>query len=212
VNEALAGARCAIHPDRQAAGTCKRCGNFACAECDASGFDSGTLCITCAKTVVASRYHVVPLWRFALLSVLTCGAYGVYWFWKNWSQVKRADGSDIWPIPRALFAGFTYFSLITDINTQLALRNAPSKLSTGLGIGFLVTGALYRLPAPYWIVSLASFVFLIPAVNAITSLASQAAIANGAGWRVRHTLLVIVAVPIFLLGMVGSFMPDEGAP
>lgn len=212
MNDTVAGARCARHPERQAQGICKRCGNFACAECDAAGFDSGTVCITCAQTVVSSRYHVVPAWRFALFNVLTFNAYSVYWFWKTWSQIKRADGSDIWPIPRAIFAGFTYFSLLTDINTQLTLRRIPRELSTGLGIGFLALGAFHRLPDPYWLISVAAFAFVLPTVKAIEALASANAIAEGAAWRTRHTILLLITIPWYLLAAIGAFLPNESTP
>jgi hypothetical protein len=198
----LLDARCAVHPDRRAEGTCKRCGNYACAECNAIGFDSGVLCLQCAQSVGESRYHVVPLWRFVLFCVLTFGTYPVYWFWRNWSSIKRRDGSDIWPIPRAIFAGFTYFSLITDINTQLTLRGSSRRLSTGLGIGFLASSALYRLPDPYDMISVVAFGFLVPAVLAIRELASAAALEK-AGWRARHTVALLVAVPFCAVALFG---------
>jgi hypothetical protein len=203
------GARCALHPEREAVGTCKRCGNFACSDCSAPVYDASTMCITCLKTAAVSRYHVVPLWRFVLFTLLTFGGYQVYWFWKNWSKVKRMDGSDIWPIPRALFAAFSYFPLITDINTQLAARGLGRALSSGLAVGFLLTTTLQRLPDPWWVVSLASFVFLIPAVNAIRDLASDAAIAEGAAWHARHTVVLLLMVPLCLLAAAGMLMGDE---
>ena len=207
---AIVGARCALHPDRAAIGTCKRCGSFACDECDQAGFDSSTVCVTCAENTLESRYHVVPLWRFLLLSVLTWGTYEIYWFWKNWSAVKRADGSDIWPIPRAIFAGITFFMLITDLNTQLAARGKTMRVSIGMGIGFIITSALHRAPDPYSMISLVSVVFFIPAVRAMHTLSSAAAIAENARWRVRHTVLLVIFVPFFLLATVALFLPEAG--
>ena len=211
MEQPITEARCALHPDRRAQGTCKRCGNYACAECTAGGFTAGTLCVTCDRTSAQSRYHVVPMWRFVLLSVLTLGSYELYWFWRNWQRIKRADGSDIWPFVRALFGGVTYFSLLSDINLQLATRNQSRRLSTGLAIGFLITaGVLWRLPDPYWLLSNTSVVFLIPAASAMRGLASEAALAENAPWRVRHTLLMLFAVPFFALAMIGALMPAEG--
>jgi len=195
-------ARCALHPDRPAEGACTRCGDYACAACNSVGFDSGVLCTQCAEIMAANRYHVVPVWRFALFCTLTFSIYVLYWFWKTWSVIKRRDGSDIWPVARAFFSGFTYFSLMTDINTHLALRGSRRHLSTVLGIGFLVTTALHRLPSPYNMMSFASFVFLLPAVAAVRELAGEGALSN-ARWSVRHTVALIAAVPFFLLGLVG---------
>ena len=67
-----------------------------------------------------------------LLSVLTLGSYELWWFWKNWTRVKRADGSDIWPIVRAIFGGITYFMLISDINGS-ATHRASSRAGSGSG-------------------------------------------------------------------------------
>jgi hypothetical protein len=148
---------------------------------------------------------VVPPWRFALFSTLTVGVYVLYWFWKNWSLIKRRDGSDIWPAARTLFATFTYFSLITDINTRLALRGSTRQLSTTVGVGFLIANTLYRLPEPYDVLSFASFVFLLPAVSAIEELASTTAI-DEARWAPRHTLALVGSSVFFALVMVGKFV------
>jgi hypothetical protein len=206
-----AGARCAIHPDRLAEGTCKRCGNFACAECSAAGFDAGTLCVTCASTVAESRYHVVPVWRFVLMSLLTNGLYQLYWFWKNWSQVKRADGSNIWPLPRAVFGGVTYFMLLTDLNTQLSLRNMHRELSVGLGVGVLAGSVLRGFPGLYSLLGLSTILFLLPAVTAANDLASEASRQAAAAWRWRHTLLVLCGIPFTALSVIGLLAPGTGA-
>lgn len=43
------GALCAIHPDRPAAQTCVRCGNYMCMECRSG--DASGICLTCASRV-----------------------------------------------------------------------------------------------------------------------------------------------------------------
>src|SRR5262245_47475452 len=46
------GALCAIHPDRPAAQTCVRCGNYMCMECQSG--DASGICLTCASRVGAA--------------------------------------------------------------------------------------------------------------------------------------------------------------
>lgn len=196
--------RCAVHPEQVAEGACARCGNYACSACNVSTNAARTLCTQCGSLADESRYHVVPVWRFVLFSVLTHNAYPVYWFWKNWSQIKRCDNSDIWPIPRAVFGGFTYFMLLTDINTQFVTRGSTRSLTTALGVGFLVCGALYRLPKPYELLSLLACLFVIPAVHAIRELASEAAIRKS-GWSTRHTVALIPCILVFILALAGSY-------
>ena len=47
---AVSGARCAVHPDRVAAGVCDRCGNFYCPPCAGRVEGDRTFCTTCEST------------------------------------------------------------------------------------------------------------------------------------------------------------------
>jgi hypothetical protein len=193
-------ARCAVHADRIASGACKLCGAQTCGDCNVAGFQRGIVCKVCARTTQPSRFYVVPGWRFMLFGVLTAGLYILYWFWKNWKRIKETDGSDIWPIPRTLFSGITSFMLITEINTQLALRDKGDRLSAGLGILYLLSNGLSRMPHPYWMLApLISGLILLPLVNAIGTVASEAALAESKRWRTRHTVLTLISTPLFLV-------------
>jgi len=45
-----------------------------------------------------------PLWRFALLSIITLGIYELIWMYKNWRILKRELNLDVEPLFRALFS------------------------------------------------------------------------------------------------------------
>lgn len=201
------GARCALHPERAASGTCERCGNFACAECVSALSTTGVFCTSCVASSGASRYHVVPIWRFVLFSLLSSGLYQVYWFWKSWSSVKREDNSDIWPIARAIFAGYTYFSLISDINTQFIARERNRRVSMAPAVAFLITSIAWRLLEHYSLSGI-NCLFVVPALRAARELASSGALAEAARWRTRHTVLVIAGVVFQGLVLVSQFLPE----
>jgi hypothetical protein len=201
--------RCALHPEREAIEICSRCGNYACLDCIPGGAP-GALCTSCEQAKGASRYHVVPVWRMVLISVLTSGLYQVYWLYKNWQQIKQADRSDIWPIVRAIFGGITYFMLLSDLNLQTARRSLhESELSAGIAVGYLLTSMTFRLPDPWSLISVASVVFLVPATKRIWELSPQSARDRAGRWALRHTLITLVAVPFWALAIVGMLAGEE---
>lgn len=59
--------------------------------------------------------YVVSTPKFVSLFILTFGLYHIYWFYKNFSLLKAYEGSDIWPIPRALFNIFFTHSLFNTV-------------------------------------------------------------------------------------------------
>lgn len=68
---------------------------------------------------VASTYYVVSAKKFITLSILTFGFYVVYWFDRQWRTIKVRDGSNIWPIPRAIFSIFYVHALYRIIDESL---------------------------------------------------------------------------------------------
>ncbi|MHB8875333.1 MAG: hypothetical protein ACYC8T_16735, partial [Myxococcaceae bacterium] len=74
---AVAGARCALHPERTASGTCPRCGNFACDECSLGGT---TLCPACRAQVAGPTGREPTPWERR-------GELGlVQGLWQTWKQ------------------------------------------------------------------------------------------------------------------------------
>ena len=69
---------------------------------------------------------------------------------------------------------------------------------------------LARLPDPYWLASALAFLPVVPAVGAIEELSGQTAVARGAVWQTRHTILILIASAIFALALVGVFAVAEG--
>lgn len=191
----VVGNRCANHPELAAVTTCERCGNYACEACQSA---TAGLCAPCGSMSTATVYHAVPVWRFALFNLLTLGAYTTWWSYKCWAGVKVRDGSSISPAPRALFAAFTNFALLRDMNEYAASRGALGvNLSQGLAAGFFFAGVAGQFPDPWWLASLFAFAFLIPAVQAARELAPAAALVEADRWKTRHTLLALT--PIMLL-------------
>lgn len=56
-------------------------------------------------------FYPVAMPKFLVLTVASIGFYYIYWCYKNWYWVRETQGEDISPFWRALFSGFTNFSL-----------------------------------------------------------------------------------------------------
>ncbi len=191
-----------MHPEREATQTCPRCGNYACLDCLPATSPNAT-CLSCEQVTGDYRYHVVPVWRFVLMSVLTLGTYQVYWTYMNWRQIKRTDQSDIWPIPRTIFGGVTYFQLLNDINLYTAIRaRDAAPLGSWIAVAYLVASAAYRLPGSISLLGAVNTLFLVPAVERVWALAPEVA-RSKAGWATRHTVLSAIGGVFVGLVIVG---------
>ena len=111
---------------------------------------------------------IVSLNKFIFLSIVSFGTYGIWWKYKAWKFFKEKDNLDISPIARTIFSLFYLHSLLEEIQ-QFAEENGYEKSysSTALFIGFIIVNFMSKLPDPYWLLSILSFVFLIPAVSAL---------------------------------------------
>lgn len=58
VAAAIAGARCAAHPERPARDVCSRCGNFACVTCVQATPEGQAVCSACASRLALGRWEV----------------------------------------------------------------------------------------------------------------------------------------------------------
>ena len=116
-----------------------------------------------------AKYHHVALWKFLLLSLCTFGLYEIYWFYKSWVYVRERDHSDIQPFWRAWFAPIWFYSLAEDIaGEKTARRSFP--LSGFLAFIYFLLIAAWRLPEPYWLISLMSVFAVLPLVRDVDSI------------------------------------------
>ena len=166
-----------------------------------------------ALPVATPPYFPVATHKFVALSLCTLGFYEIYWFYKNWQRVQRRTGELLSPFWRALFAalwGFAFFRRVTEHATLEGER--PAWSATLLGALFLVLTVAWRLPDPWWLVSLLSFVPLLPVLHATQRL--NARLAPGApengDYSVVNILTLIVGGTVLCLAIIGTFLPAQG--
>lgn len=205
--EATLSARCATHPDQPAVATCARCGDYACVSC----FESlSEQCQACEAVATVGGYYVVPARRFVGMMLVSLGFYVQYWMYKQWVAIKRRDQSDIWPLPRAIFAGITYFSLLDDINRASLNRDLPP-LSKGAGVVLLIGGGLSRAPEPIGMLSFLTGLAVVPACKRIWEMSSVQAREASAVLRPRHLVATLLGLLLWS-AIIASYVFPEPEP
>ena len=161
-----------------------------------------------------AEYPLFPVGvtKLVVMSVATFGLYEIYWFYQNWRRLKSTEGLDVWPVPRAIFAGITSFSLFGKIQERAAREHISTTWSAStLGIAFLLLNIAARLPDPYWLVCFASFLPLLavqPTVDAINarSRSSEGPNTKFSGGNIAG---IVVGGLLFALVILGMMMPDK---
>ena len=116
-------------------------------------------------------YFEVGLGKFVVLSVVTWGFYDIYWAYQQWNRIKTRTPENLSPFWRAFFAQFWGFSLFKRVRSDASAEGVVVDWNSGfLGTVYLLIVVLWRLPDPWWLISLLSFLPLIPVVQAISAL------------------------------------------
>jgi hypothetical protein len=121
-------------------------------------------------------YFAVSKAKLIVLSLVTLGLYEIYWFYKNWKLIKSRTGLSIRPFWRALFAVFYCHSLFKSVQESAISHDCRSSVSPGwLAFLYVALTVAWRLPDPYGLVSLLTFLPLLPVQAAINEINARAA-------------------------------------
>lgn len=160
----------------------------------------------------APAYFPVSATKLVVLSLCSLGLYELYWFYQHWKLEYARTEEPMSPFWRAVFAPLFAYSLFRRIQEFGAQRSLDIRYSPGaLAATFFALGACWRLPDPFWLVSLLSFLPLMPvrtAVAAINLAHAPEASTNGR-FSGGNVVLVIVGGLFLLLALVGTFVPQE---
>ncbi|MBN1610798.1 MAG: hypothetical protein JW940_29475 [Polyangiaceae bacterium] len=159
-----------------------------------------------------ARFFLVSRTKFIVMCLATFGLYEVYWFYKHWKLTKDSIHSDIWPLPRAIFAVFFTHALLRDVKLAAAYAGVkPSFQVQSSAWGFIILSLLYRLPDPFWLVSMLSFLPLIPVQDTINETYRRIAPnANpNASFSLGNWVAIFVGGAFLALGLLTVLFPEE---
>jgi hypothetical protein len=112
--------------------------------------------------------NIISLNKFIFLSIASFGLYEIWWAYKSWRFFQQKDKLDIMPAARAIFSLFFLYSLFVNIFSFAKKKGYDQNYSSGsLFAGFIILNLLSKLPDPFWLIAVFSFVFLIPPFQAL---------------------------------------------
>jgi len=153
----------------------------------------------------APVYHHVSMIKFIVYSICSLGIYDLFWSYKNWKFIKQRDNSGLMPSWRSVFLPFWCYSLTRDI--------ADTRGGAKAGVVALVAGAyfgisiLWKLPDPYGLITLGSFIPLLYPVKLIDEINRSRGVRGP--WysrvKVRHVFLCLAGTFALALAFLGAF-------
>lgn len=154
-------------------------------------------------------FFAVSIIKLSVMSVCTFGVYEVYWFYKNWQLIKTRREPYIMPFWRAIFAVFFCYQCFSRIREYDHPTVSLSSLAAGpLATGWIVLTALWRLPAPYGLISFFAFLFLLPVQHRVNEINSAVAPDHdpNAAFSWLNWIAVAVGAILLLLTLVGAII------
>ena len=161
----------------------------------------------------AGQLHALALRKLALLSFFSLGLYQVYWFYRNWRRVRERTGRSLMPLARAIFAPVWSHSLFDEVAEQA--RAADVRVGWSpivLAVSFFLLSAAWRFPGAGLIVSLFSFLPLLPVQATINAIAGQRGTAPDARIDARHRAVIAAGTVLVIMTVIGATMQPPPAP
>ncbi|OON63796.1 hypothetical protein B0920_10725 [Massilia sp. KIM] len=178
---------------------------------------------------VAPIFYVVSRKKLAILYLATLGFYGVYWFYKNWSNYKNFNSDkfnvdqSIWPVARGIFSIFFTHALFREIKAygrdKTALAEWNNELLATLLVLFTIASNIldrlsYRsIGSPY--TDVASLLIMMPLLGLLLSAQHKVNVScddpkaesNSHMTSVNYCWIALGAILWFLI-VLGLILPE----
>lgn len=191
--------------------TCPGCGHVissgarACANC---GRAMPGRSVTVDQEELQHTFFPVATHKFVVLSLCTFGLYALYWIFRTWQRVASRSRESMSPFWRTAFSPIWTFSLLPRIQGEMARRHVHPRWSAGLlATLYLVIGLTWRLPDPWWLISLGTFIPLIPVVRSIELFHAGERTRESANreYTGPNIVTMIIGGTVLILAVAGAF-------
>jgi hypothetical protein len=145
--------------------------------------------------------------KLVVLTLFSFGLYEIFWAYWHWRRIRDLDRSTLWPAPRAIFGVLYCYSLFKRIAAEGTRRGITPALDAGpLAGAWVVLTLVARLPDPWWLVTFASFLCLLPVQRHANRINAQVAPDHDRNTRFTVWNWLLVAVgSLMLVAMVIGF-------
>lgn len=163
-------------------------------------------------TVVQSDlpFFSVPTHKFAVMCIVTLGLYQYYWLFLQWRRLARMAMGPISPFWRTFFAPLWAFSFCSRVRNRALVEGTSPNWSAGaLAAAYLVLSIAWRLPDPWSLIPLLSFLPLLPVQQSIERINARHAagpLPNRA-YTTANRIGIVVGSLLLFLAVVGSLLP-----
>jgi hypothetical protein len=156
-------------------------------------------------------FFPVATHKLVVLSICTFGFYELYWSYRNWQRIQEDSGETMSPFWRAVFATLWNFSLFGRIRDRVTQDGTPADWNPPfLATCYLLLYGLSQLPDPWWLISFATFLPLIPVQQATLRFNEQNNVKEdlNSDYSGINVAVIILGGILFSLAVVGSFLPE----
>ncbi|MEO6915928.1 MAG: hypothetical protein ABI151_10000 [Chitinophagaceae bacterium] len=155
--------------------------------------------------------RIISVDKFIILSILTFGLYEIWWIYKAWLFFKQKESNDTMPAVRAIFSIFFLYGLLQKILLFAQEKGYQKDFKPAELYGcFILTNFLSQLPQPYFLISLATFIFLLPpfrAFNEAVRNSPEVDVEEQQNFSLRHILMIVGGLFLWsslLMGLSGG--------
>jgi hypothetical protein len=165
------------------------------------------------------HFYVVSAAKFWTLSLVTGGMYGIYWMYRQWTQVRLTGKGSEWPVMRSIFQVFYVHALVREIDQRLRRTGVrldwnPEPLASSAVVAMLVGGVLSRMSASGFgvpvtnVLSLVLVVVIVLLKSRIQRAANAACGDPDGSGNARFTganiVWIVLGACFWLLALVGT--------
>lgn len=155
-------------------------------------------------------FYALDISKFVILSLCTFGLYDLFWFYRNWRHVQTQLNRSLSPFWRAFFAPLWSFSLFREVREYATVNQQQVGWSAGfLGAIYLFWVPTWRLPDPWWLITLLSFIPLVPVQQTINEVATELGVAPDRKYSAKHVAVILLGGLFTILAVIGTLMPVE---
>lgn len=155
-------------------------------------------------------FFPVSVYKFVVMSVVSLGLYPLYWAYQQWRRIRDRKHESLSPFWRAAFAPLWGFSLFPRIREELLSQRQPVDWSAGLlATSYLVLSMTWRAPDPWWLISMLSFLPMIPIVRSVAAANRGVPSHEGTNgdFSTENVIGGVVGSLILVLAIIGTFVP-----
>lgn len=155
--------------------------------------------------------YVISTAKLIVLSIATFGLYEIYWFYKHWKSLRADRNLKVTPWARALFATIMSYSLFKNVSNAVKDVDKNKGLEAGgLAVAYFILVILWKLPEPYWWLSMLSFLPLIPVQNTLNyywekKFGNNLVRSKFGTWNYIWTIIGSI---LLILALYGTFSTD----